>query len=312
MNVNSIFRAVFRNQFAILCGVFVFIVVIFFTASSFVKPSTHDSFTKRVNLSIREIGHRLLLEAGDSTSRILPVKEISEGVFLLEFENEFAFKPDTLMALTQRLLTKTGLKDYTVTVHECFKPEIVYGFQMSTPANSSIKACNGRNQPERCYTIQIAFANFNNENINFASLRWVFTGFLFFISIVFAAKHFGINKSRAGNNRNEEPSVSNVNTVLPTLGKFTFDYHHQKLILGSEVIVLTDKECKILELLNRNFGELTSREDLMQQVWINEGVITGRSLDMFVSKLRKKLSADPALRINNIHGKGYKLEVISN
>ncbi|HTJ50562.1 MAG TPA: winged helix-turn-helix domain-containing protein, partial [Cyclobacteriaceae bacterium] len=108
------------------------------------------------------------------------------------------------------------------------------------------------------------------------------------------------------------PSVSNVNTVLPTLGKFTFDYHHQKLILGSEVIVLTDKECKILELLNQNFGELTSREDLMQQVWINEGVITGRSLDMFVSKLRKKLSADPALRINNIHGKGYKLEVVSN
>jgi hypothetical protein len=43
-------------------------------------------------------------------------------------------------------------------------------------------------------------------------------------------------------------------------------------------------------LLNRNFGELTSREDLIQQVWINEGVITGRSLDMFVSKLRKKLS----------------------
>jgi len=312
MNVNSIFRAVFRKQFAILCGVFVFIVVIFFTASSFVKPSTHDSFTKRVNLSIREIGHHLLLEAGDSTSRILPVKEISEGVFLLEFENEFAFKPDTLMALTQRLLTKTGLKDYTVTVHECFKPEIVYGFQMSTPANSSIKACNGRNQPERCYTIQIAFANFNNENINYASLHWTLTGFLFFISIVFAAKHFGINKSRAGNNRNEEPSVSNVNTVLPTLGKFTFDYHHQKLILGSEVIVLTDKECKILELLNQNFGELTSREDLMQQVWINEGVITGRSLDMFVSKLRKKLSADPALRINNIHGKGYKLEVVSN
>ena len=309
MNVNSIFRAVFRNQFVILGGAFVFIVVIFFTASSFVKPSTHDLFDKRVNLAIREIGHRLLLEAGDSTSRILPVKEISEGVFLLEFENEFRFKPDTLMALTQRLLAKTGLKDYTVTVHECFKPEIVYGFQVSTPANS-IKACNGRSQPERCYTIQMAFANFNDETINYASLHWVLTGFLFFISIVFTVKHFGINKSREDKNGNDEPSVSNVNTALPTLGKFMFDYHHQKLVLGREVIVLTDKECKILELLNRNFGELTSREDLMQQVWINEGVITGRSLDMFVSKLRKKLSADPALRITNIHSKGYKLEVV--
>ena len=79
--------------------------------------------------------------------------------------------------------------------------------------------------------------------------------------------------------------------------------------MGIEVITLTDKECKILELLNRNFGELIPRETLMQEVWISEGVITGRSLDMFVSKLRKKLSSDPELRITNVHGKGYKLEI---
>ena len=77
--------------------------------------------------------------------------------------------------------------------------------------------------------------------------------------------------------------------------------------MGTEVISLTDKECRILELLNKNFGELIPRETLMQEVWINEGVITGRSLDMFVSKLRKKLSSDPELSITNVHGKGYKL-----
>jgi DNA-binding response OmpR family regulator len=83
------------------------------------------------------------------------------------------------------------------------------------------------------------------------------------------------------------------------------------LLLGSEVISLTDKECKVLELLHKNFGELIPRETLMQEIWINEGVITGRSLDMFVSKLRKKLSPDPELRITNVHGKGYKLEVLT-
>jgi DNA-binding response OmpR family regulator len=81
------------------------------------------------------------------------------------------------------------------------------------------------------------------------------------------------------------------------------------LLVGSEVISLTDKECKVLELLNNNFGELIPRDTLMQKIWINEGVITGRSLDMFVSKLRKKLSGDPELRITNVHGKGYKLEI---
>lgn len=309
MNVNSVFRSVFRNQFAILFGVFAFVVVIFFTASSFTRPVAHHLFVKHVNLAIRDIGHQLLIKAGDSTSRILPVKEISEGVFLLEFENEFGFKPDTLMALTQRLLKKTGLKDYTVTVHECFNPEIVYGFQISPPANN-IQACRGRVQPLRCYTIQIAFADFNDEKIDHASLGLILTGSFFLVSIVFGVKRFVINRSGVSENGSETPFVNSINTSLPTLGKFVFHIHHQKLLLDNEVIVLTDKECKILELLNRNFGALTSREDLIQEIWVNEGVITGRSLDMFVSKLRKKLSADPQLRITNIHGKGYRLEVV--
>ena len=93
------------------------------------------------------------------------------------------------------------------------------------------------------------------------------------------------------------------------LGKLLFNVKDQRLTLGSEVISLTDKECKILELLNKSFGELIPRETLMQEIWINEGVITGRSLDMFVSKLRKKLSIDPELRITNVHGKGYKLQI---
>jgi DNA-binding response OmpR family regulator len=96
---------------------------------------------------------------------------------------------------------------------------------------------------------------------------------------------------------------------LPALGKFLFDVKDQRLLLGNEMINLTDKECKILELLNKNFGTLIPRETLMQEVWISEGVITGRSLDMFVSKLRKKLSGDPDLRITNVHGKGHKLEI---
>jgi len=53
------------------------------------------------------------------------------------------------------------------------------------------------------------------------------------------------------------------------------------------VIWLTDKESKLLDLLHKSFGELISRETLMQEIWITEGVSTGYSLDMFVSKLRR-------------------------
>lgn len=83
------------------------------------------------------------------------------------------------------------------------------------------------------------------------------------------------------------------------------------MFLNEEITSLTDKECKVLELLHENFGELIPRETLMQKIWIDEGVITGRSLDMFISKLRKKLSQDPELKITNVHGKGYKLELIA-
>lgn len=308
MNVNSVFKAVMRNQFVILCGISLFIIVIFFTASSFTKPSSHDLFARRTNLALREVGHRLLLASHDSTSLVLPVKEIENGVFLLEFENEFAFAPDTLMALTQRLLTKRGLKDYAVTVYDCMKPEIVYGFLVTT--TDSIRPCVGRSQPRRCYKIQVAFANFSDGSVDYASLSLVLTGCLFFFSVVLAVRNFAASKTGAEKIAGEETRIDNVVTALPMLGKFTFDVSHQKLLLDDTVIVLTDKECKVLELLNKNFGELTTREELIQQVWINEGVITGRSLDMFVSKLRKKLSADAALRITNVHGKGYRLEVV--
>jgi hypothetical protein len=309
MNVNSIFKAVVRNQFVILCGVSLFIIVIFFTASSFTRPSSPDKLATRANLAVREIGHQLLLQAGDSTSRVLPVKETGDGNFLLEFENEFDFKPDTLISLAQRLLTKAGLEDYTVTVYECFKPVIVYGFEVNTKGGS-IEPCRGRIQPQSCYNIQVAFSNLNDVPVDYASLSLIFTASLFFVSIVLAVGNFATKKSDAEVREEEATVASSVNTALPSLGKFTFDIRQQKLLLGDTTIVLTDKECKVLELLNRNFGALTTREDLIQQVWINEGVITGRSLDMFVSKLRKKLHTDSSLRITNIHGKGYRLEVI--
>ena len=117
-------------------------------------------------------------------------------------------------------------------------------------------------------------------------------------------------KPKPGQNQN--PTVINeLVPDYPTLGKFLFDAKTQRLVLGSEVTQLTDKESKVLELLHKDFGELIPRDTLMQEVWINEGVITGRSLDMFISKLRKKLSIDPDLRITNIHGKGYRLEIVS-
>ena len=132
MRVNSAFKGFFNNRLAVGSGIAIVILTIFFIASSFTKHSSRDLLAKQANLIIRQIGHELLLQAGDSTSRVLPVTEIKEGTFLLEFENEFVFNHDSLITLAQRLLPKTQFPSgYTITVHEGAKATIVYGFQVN-------------------------------------------------------------------------------------------------------------------------------------------------------------------------------------
>lgn len=305
MDVNSFNRAGLK-----LCAVIVIsLCVIFFLAAFVTGGSEGDAISRRVNIAVRAIGHDLLLRAGDSTSVVRPVIEKPNGVFLLEFENEFVFQPDTLVVIVQRFLAKTELSKYTVTVHECHRPGIVYGFEINPPV-SSITPCRGRSQSKACYSIEIVFADFPDPSVPYLPIGIIISGILSMLAVVLISWKPGSEKSKPLPEQNA--SIQNEIKALPTLGRFVFDTTHQTLRMGEEVILLTDKECKILTLLNENIGRLTLREELIQQVWTDEGVITGRSLDMFISKLRKKLSADPGLRITNIHGKGYRLEIVSD
>jgi hypothetical protein len=374
MRVNSAFTGFFTNRLVVVAGIAIVMLAIFFIASSFTDDSDRDLRAKQVNLMVRQIGHRLLLQAGDSTSRVLPVTE-KEGTFLLRFENEFVFNHDSLMVLSKGLLPKSQFPSgYTVTVHDCRKGGIVYGFQLNN-TSPDILACNHRSQPPGCYTIEFSFPDFyenvkqkkanidqGTESVNvdpqkinpkpelktaalgyaidqrtsalksvkvdprevnpkpsplkteifgYPFINVVYGGMLVLlgVSVTLLIMRFGkIFKPVPVRNKNHAIIKESV-PELATLGSFSFDVKGQRLLFGSEVIPLTDKECQVLELLHKNFGELIPRETLMQEVWINEGVITGRSLDMFVSKLRKKLSRDPELRITNVHGKGYKLEI---
>ena len=331
------------------------LLAIFFVATAFEKDLDRDLRAKQVNVIIRQIGHQLLLQAGDSTSLVMPVTEIKEGTFLLRFENELVFSHDSLMMLSQQLLPKTQFPSgYTVTVQDCSKGDIVYGFQVNN-TTPDILACRGRRQPRGCYTIEFTIHDFyenlkkqkaalvqpyksistdpqetnpklaavktttllsdlqlTTSSSKSTALRYAaLSGILLILGVAFFKMRLG-KMSKPALIKNQEDAVTEEPaTEQGALGKFLFSSKHQHLLLGSEVISLTDKENKVLDLLHKNIGELISRETLMQEIWLNEGVITGRSLDMFVSKLRKKLSGDPALSITNIHGKGYKLEVIA-
>ena len=378
MRVNSSFTGFFANRMVVGSGIAIVMLIIFFITSSFTDHSDRDLRAKQLNLIIRQIGHRLLLQAGDSTSRVLPVTETKEGTFLLKFENEFVFRHDSLIVLSQGLLPKTQFPSgYTVTVQDCMKGDIVYGFQVNN-TSPDLLACRGRSEPPGCYTIEFVFPDFYenieqkkadigqlNESVKvdlqgsnpkltelkatnsdydidqqtkvltsvkagpqkvnpkpevfktttlgYPLINVVCGGMLVLLVATLLIGRFGKILKPVPVLQNQDHAIVKESVPeLAALGKFLFDVKGQRLLFEGEVISLTDKEYKVLDLLHKNFGELIPRETLMQEVWINEGVITGRSLDMFISKLRKKLSADPDLRITNIHGKGYRLEIVND
>jgi DNA-binding winged helix-turn-helix (wHTH) protein len=75
------------------------------------------------------------------------------------------------------------------------------------------------------------------------------------------------------------------------------------------IIELSDEESRLLEIFATQQNQLIERDRLLKEVWEDDGVFTARSLDVFVSKLRKKLKGDPSIQITNVYGKGYKLEI---
>ena len=107
---------------------------------------------------LRRIGHEILLKAGDSTSRVLPVKKIAANEYQINFENAFTFQPNDLVNITQRLLAKEPLaNDYVVNVLNCADASVAYGYAISKNKKDDIVACIGRTQPIACYKINIKF-----------------------------------------------------------------------------------------------------------------------------------------------------------
>jgi len=275
---------------------------IFLFVSALKYPSEQADFLeKRAVLVIRKVGHLLLHQAGDSSSRVLPVKRVNDHTFQLEFQSEFSFKPDTLVRIIRQNLSANNLPlNYMVSVFDCVSNELVYGFEIN-PGRNNIISCMGRVQPKGCYSIQIAFLDFGlKQGVNprvyqlgsaFTLISLIgYVGFLYF-------------------KRKKSNVIGESNFVR--LGIFSFFKDQRLLKSGAETIELSDKETKLLEIFAAQQNQLIDRERLLKEVWENDGIFTARSLDMFVSRLRKILKSDPSIQIINVYGKGYKLEILN-
>ena len=105
---------------------------------------------------------------------------------------------------------------------------------------------------------------------------------------------------RVRGKKNKESSIYHI-------GKFVFDTQKQILFIGDEQTKLTTKESELLGLLCAHANEILQRDFALKTIWIDDNYFNARSMDVYITKLRKHLKADPDIEIINIHGKGYKL-----
>jgi DNA-binding response OmpR family regulator len=97
--------------------------------------------------------------------------------------------------------------------------------------------------------------------------------------------------------------------VLFNIGKFKFDFTSQMITLDDKHQKLSTKEAELLRLLCVHKNEVLTREEALLNIWHDDNYFNGRSMDVFLSKIRKYLKDDPTVEIINVHGRGYKLLV---
>jgi Response regulators consisting of a CheY-like receiver domain and a winged-helix DNA-binding domain len=91
------------------------------------------------------------------------------------------------------------------------------------------------------------------------------------------------------------------------LGKYTFDFQKQALTSDEQVHKLTTKESELLKMLCDNLNDVLERNYALKAIWEDDSYFNARSMDVYITKLRKYLKDEPSVEILNVHGKGFKL-----
>lgn len=272
--------------------------VLLFTLLGCIDDTPQDHFSETVKVALRDAGNTLLLANNDSTSLILPITKLNENRYELAFQNKLAITPDSLVvAISNSLKTAELPKQYIVEVINCINEDVFYSFQIKGAKESNIVPCLGRNLPTDCYTIQVFFF----KNSPRLTTKMYMTLFILFACIVISG-FFYLKK------RNTKTTIEDV-IPYSKIGDYKFYKDQNKLIKEAVEIKLSTKECELMSILSANQNQVIKRDTLVKEIWEDHGIFVDRSLDTFISKLRKKFKDDPSINIVNIHGVGYKLEV---
>lgn len=275
---------------------FIFVLIFIFSSEARSKDSSEID-KDREEVLMRKIGHEILLQSNDSISLIRPILK-EKGQYRIQFGSNFGFQSETFVSAIDSIIKNSHLnKSYLVQIEKCESDEIVYSYEVDLfspiPVLDAV-ACATRPQPEGCYEVVIQFFNGKESKNN--------SGVIFLlISIVLLILGITIFRKKKFKRLLDKDKIK--------LGDYLYDPKKMILIRKEKTIELTGKENELLSLLNEFANETVNKETILNKVWGDEGDYVGRTLDVYISKLRKKLENDSSVELKNIRGIGYKLIV---
>ncbi|MFK8161163.1 MAG: helix-turn-helix domain-containing protein [Lewinella sp.] len=285
------------------------LVLVLVTLTSTLAPTAPIGGHPQGALALRQIGHDYLSGLGDHHSTIPPVVHRPDGSLFLQLERHVDY--DTIGMITASVFDHFEITDgYTLSLEDCDTGEVFLGGFWKGPNSSALSgngfqvACAERDQPVRCASLSISFPP-PAEPLS-GPLPWVLVGLGCLLMI--AGPAWQRLQSSPTVSPPEAEGIAQNSDVQRLSNNCIFSLTEQSLIIGEVSHELTYREAKLFGFLATNTNQVLDRETIHDAVWGEEGIMVGRSLDVFISRLRKKITGADGVEIQTVHGVGYRLK----
>lgn len=266
------------------------------------KPPSRPS-ANAVNLALRRTADQLLRLEGDSTTNIPPVRQPDDSTFIVVLHRTFSY--DSLPQLLESALARHHIRSaYDVAVIDCANEQnLLLGYSSADYRDGKYLPCGGRDRNPACYNLRLTLLR------PAPASSWAAVGMLsagacgLLLALSWLALSWTTRQQAAATPAPSMPAAGQA------FGRSALDFDNLVLWVGGQPQRLTYREAKLLRFFAERPNRLLEREFILQAVWEDEGVVVGRSLDVFVSRLRKLLKPDTSLSIIAVHGIGYRLDI---